>query len=191
MSSLQDILSFAKQAGIADLFPWALHIPSVKKSYDLFAKGQDDLVRLVKNQEKRHDINRNDEKGHKFPDLCGLLQASIPYDDQQRLLRSDVKIGTLSEQTGMLLVAGFSMASPLAMPHMTTETVEINGYVIPKDTLILINLWSGSRDERIWGYRPDLFDPSRFLHPDGQVNTDRPPGCIWKWSQEMCSRTAS
>ena len=35
MTSLQHILSFAKQAGVADLFPWALSIPSIKQSYQL------------------------------------------------------------------------------------------------------------------------------------------------------------
>ena len=63
----------------------------------------------------------------------------------------------------------FSMASPLAMPHFTLDCVEINGYTIPKDTLILINLWSGSRDRRVWGDNAEEFKPSRFLDTQSQV----------------------
>lgn len=33
MSSLQDILSFAKIAGFADLFPWALYLPNIDRKY--------------------------------------------------------------------------------------------------------------------------------------------------------------
>ena len=62
------------------------------------------------------------------------------------------------------------MASPLAMPHMTTDTVKLNGYTVPRDTLVLVNLWSGSRDGRIWGHNPDVFDPQRFINSEGQVS---------------------
>ena len=35
ISSLNDILTFASSAGIADLFPWALYLPSIKRKYQL------------------------------------------------------------------------------------------------------------------------------------------------------------
>ena len=59
------------------------YITSIYFDLCRFVKGQDDLVRLVKNQEKRHDINRREKQSGELPDLCDLLQDSIPYDEQQ------------------------------------------------------------------------------------------------------------
>lgn len=64
----------------------------------------------------------------------------------------------------MTFAGRFSMASPMAMPHMTTEPVTINGYNIPRSTLVLVNLWCGSRDTRAWGDDADKFDPYRFIN---------------------------
>ncbi|CAI9101620.1 OLC1v1038988C1 [Oldenlandia corymbosa var. corymbosa] len=40
--------------------------------------------------------------------------------------------------------------APLLVPHKSSEDVEINGYTIPKDTQILVNVYAIGRDERIW-----------------------------------------
>lgn len=61
------------------------------------------------------------------------------------------------------------MASPLSMPHMALEDVELRGHLIPKDSIILVNLWSGSRDKRTWGDDAEGFRPNRFLDENGQV----------------------
>ena len=57
---------------------------------------------------------------------------------------------------------------PLALPHATTKDAKINGYVIPKGTLVFPNLWSVSRDMAIWK-NPEIFDPNRFLTDDGKT----------------------
>ena len=57
---------------------------------------------------------------------------------------------------------------PLAVPHATRDNTKINGYVIPKGTLVFPNLWSVSRDETIWK-NPEIFDPNRFLTDDGNA----------------------
>ena len=58
----------------------------------------------------------------------------------------------------------------MAMPHMTVRPTTINGYHVPENTLILINLWSGSRDSRAWGSNADEFNPYRFIDlSTGQV----------------------
>jgi cytochrome P450 len=38
----------------------------------------------------------------------------------------------------------------------------VNGYNIPKDTMIMINMFGGTRDEKIWP-NPEEFNPERFL----------------------------
>ena len=58
--------------------------------------------------------------------------------------------------------------APLALPHASRRDTIINGYVIPKGTLVFPNLWSVSRDETIWE-NPETFNPKRFLTDDGKA----------------------
>ncbi|XP_067928523.1 cytochrome P450 1A1-like [Watersipora subatra] len=213
ISSLTDILSFARIASLADLLPWALYLPAIRRKYKLYVAAQDRLAELVRLQEKRHKLLLElspQSDACTSSDLCDLLINSMSSHELQELKMRNPGLGTLSEQTGMLLVAGYetvavsltwaiilladhtdmqnkireeltesktsqlleafileslrySMASPLAMPHMTVSPATINGYKIAKDTLVLINLWSGSRDSRVWGEDVDRFNPYRFL----------------------------
>ncbi|KAL2232592.1 UNVERIFIED_CONTAM: Ferruginol synthase [Sesamum indicum] len=43
------------------------------------------------------------------------------------------------------------------------DDLEIKNYVIPKNAVILINIWAIGRDPRIWP-NPDSFEPERFLN---------------------------
>lgn len=52
--------------------------------------------------------------------------------------------------------------APLLAPRKAEEDVQINGYVIPKDTKILINVWAINRDPGLWT-DPNSFEPERFL----------------------------
>ena len=53
-------------------------------------------------------------------------------------------------------------AAPLLAPHRANEDVEINGYRVPKETKILVNVWASGRDEATWT-QPEVFVPERFL----------------------------
>nr|XP_045736574.1 cytochrome P450 2U1 isoform X2 [Mirounga angustirostris] len=57
---------------------------------------------------------------------------------------------------------------PLAIPHMTSEKTVLQGYSIPKGTVIVPNLWSVHRDPATWE-KPDDFYPNRFLDDQGQL----------------------
>nr|AMZ03390.1 cytochrome P450 CYP76AH10 [Plectranthus barbatus] len=52
--------------------------------------------------------------------------------------------------------------SPLLAPHKTEEDVELNGYIIPKHTKVLINVWAITKDPTLWT-DPNSFEPERFL----------------------------
>ncbi|XP_042185975.1 cytochrome P450 1B1-like [Oncorhynchus tshawytscha] len=60
---------------------------------------------------------------------------------------------------------------PLTIPHSTTSDVTIEGFHIPKDTVVFINQWSVNHDPLQWK-DPHLFDPSRFLDESGALDKD-------------------
>ncbi|KAM7155080.1 cytochrome P450 2U1 [Molossus nigricans] len=57
---------------------------------------------------------------------------------------------------------------PLAIPHMTSEKTVLQGYTIPKGTVIIPNLWAVHRDPAIWE-KPNDFNPNRFLDDQGEL----------------------
>nr|AFP95893.1 F3'H [Narcissus tazetta] len=62
-------------------------------------------------------------------------------------------------------------STPLSLPHMSSESCEVNGYHIPQNTTVLINIWAISRDPAVWT-DPLEFRPSRFLPGGGYEHID-------------------
>ena len=60
-----------------------------------------------------------------------------------------------------------SPITPLPLARYTSSDTEIQGYSIPKDTIVLANLMSVCKDESLWE-KPDVFDPGRFIK-DGKM----------------------
>ncbi|PIK61725.1 putative steroid 17-alpha-hydroxylase/17,20 lyase [Apostichopus japonicus] len=65
-------------------------------------------------------------------------------------------------------VMRYSTIAPLAVPHSTSTDVEFGGYTIPKDTWILVNIYSMHFDEKLWD-EPKKFTPEHFLDESGKV----------------------
>ncbi|KZT61605.1 cytochrome P450 [Calocera cornea HHB12733] len=59
-------------------------------------------------------------------------------------------------------------ASPLVLPHLASEDIMYNGYLIPKGAMIVANVWSICRDPSVYA-DGDAFRPSRFLAPSGAL----------------------
>ncbi|XP_035666328.1 cytochrome P450 2U1-like [Branchiostoma floridae] len=59
---------------------------------------------------------------------------------------------------------------PFAIPHENTVPATLQGYDIPANTYILVNLWSVHMDPANWT-DPEKFDPSRFLDDQGQLKS--------------------
>lgn len=56
---------------------------------------------------------------------------------------------------------------PLGLIHQITDTVQYKDYVLPKDLLLIPNMYHISNDPSLWGQDADLFVPERFLSLDG------------------------
>ncbi|XP_042491913.1 flavonoid 3',5'-hydroxylase 2-like [Macadamia integrifolia] len=52
--------------------------------------------------------------------------------------------------------------TPLNVPRVSIEACEVNGYYIPKNTRLSVNIWGIGRDPNVWE-NPLDFEPERFL----------------------------
>ncbi|XP_025778118.1 cytochrome P450 2U1 [Puma concolor] len=103
------------------------------------------------------------------PDIQEKVQEEI-----ERVIGAD-RVPSLTDKAQMpyteatiMEVQRLTVVVPLAIPHMTSEKTVLQGYTIPKGTMILPNLWSVHRDPAIWE-KPDDFYPNRFLDDQGQL----------------------
>nr|BAH89265.1 flavonoid 3'5' hydroxylase [Diospyros kaki] len=58
-------------------------------------------------------------------------------------------------------------STPLNLPRVSNKACEVNGYYIPKNTRLMVNIWAIGRDPSVWE-NPLEFIPERFLSPDKQ-----------------------
>ncbi|XP_078596583.1 cytochrome P450 2J6-like [Branchiostoma floridae x Branchiostoma japonicum] len=68
-------------------------------------------------------------------------------------------------------VSRFATIAPLSVAHTTTEDTVLNGYHIPKQTIVIPSIWSVHHDEKLFPQH-DKFDPTRFLDEKGQYKKD-------------------
>ncbi|KZT54141.1 cytochrome P450 [Calocera cornea HHB12733] len=61
----------------------------------------------------------------------------------------------------------------LGVPHVADADIEYRGYVLPKGTQIIGNVWSIAHDEAFFP-SPETFDPSRFIDSAGRVKKPFP-----------------
>lgn len=63
-------------------------------------------------------------------------------------------------------VQRFADILPLGVPHKTSRDIEVQGFLIPKGTTLIINLSSVLKDETVWE-KPLRFHPEHFLDAQG------------------------
>ncbi|KIK57867.1 hypothetical protein GYMLUDRAFT_736512 [Collybiopsis luxurians FD-317 M1] len=115
-----------------------------------------------------------------FPTFEDITDQKIPYLD-----------ALVSE------VLRWNPVAPLAMPHATTADDVYKGYFIPKGTIVMPNVWSMLRDEKVYGARTEEFNPGRFLieiaEYEGEkrrvvINTDVPyPEVAFGFGRRKCA----
>lgn len=77
---------------------------------------------------------------------------------------------------------------PLAVPHRVTVDDEYKGYHIPAGSIIVGNVWAVLHDETRYP-NPEVFDPTRFLTSDGQldVNAPDPAEACFGFGRRICA----
>ncbi|XP_037576234.1 cytochrome P450 2C15-like isoform X2 [Dermacentor silvarum] len=64
--------------------------------------------------------------------------------------------------------------SPLGVARVTSDDLVAEGVFIPKDTVIVFNMWAVHNDTSYWK-DPYCFNPCRFLNKDGSIVSQKPP----------------
>ncbi|XP_066488304.1 cytochrome P450 2U1 [Tiliqua scincoides] len=113
--------------------------------------------------------------------LWSLLYMSLHPQEQEKVQKEiDLVIGrdrapTLADKVSMpfteatiMEVQRMTVVVPLSIPRMASETTVLQGYTIPKGSVVFPNLWAMHRDPNVWE-KPDDFYPSRFLDENGQL----------------------
>ncbi|GLJ19776.1 hypothetical protein SUGI_0358330 [Cryptomeria japonica] len=60
-------------------------------------------------------------------------------------------------------------SGPLLVPHKAESSCQIGGFVIPKDSQVIVNAWAIGRDPSVWD-NPSEFMPERFLElPNSKI----------------------
>ncbi|KAJ2994252.1 hypothetical protein NUW54_g7584 [Trametes sanguinea] len=75
---------------------------------------------------------------------------------------------------------------PLGIPHRSLADDEYKGYFIPAGSAVIANLWSLSRDPKVYP-DPETFNPDRFMK-DGKINPDvqDPNTFVFGYGRRIC-----
>ncbi|KAG6388733.1 hypothetical protein SASPL_150165 [Salvia splendens] len=96
------------------------------------------------------------------PDKMAKLKAELKSVMGDEKVVDDSKMSKLPYLQAVVKEA-MRFYPPIVLVNRQAESdLVVNGYLIPKGTRVLINLWGMGRDSNIWD-NPLLFEPERFL----------------------------
>ncbi|KZO94968.1 cytochrome P450 [Calocera viscosa TUFC12733] len=112
--------------------------------------------------------------------LTSFIMAMTLYPDVQKKAQEELdhvvgkeRLPTFADRPNLPYmnavvkeVLRWAAVVPMCLPHRLIKEDEYNGYRIPKDTIVLTNIWHMNRDISAYGPDVDRFRPERFLGRD-------------------------
>ncbi|KAJ7310003.1 cytochrome P450 [Mycena albidolilacea] len=80
---------------------------------------------------------------------------------------------------------------PLGLPHRLSEDDWYEGFLIPKDSVIIPNIWGMNHDPAIYGVDVEIFRPERYLSESGELkpppkDTKQEGHCSYGFGKRIC-----
>ncbi|KZP18991.1 cytochrome P450 [Athelia psychrophila] len=79
----------------------------------------------------------------------------------------------------------WEVATPFAIPHLSTEDDLYRGFYIPAGTMVIPNSWAVLNDERMYP-DPFVFNPDRFITGDKLDPSVRDPDAAFGYGRRIC-----
>ncbi|CAK5274877.1 unnamed protein product [Mycena citricolor] len=118
-----------------------------------------------------------------FPEVQTAAQAEIDavigdarlptYEDKEQLPYIRAVVSELLR---------WHSIAPLGVPHCAIDDAVVDGYLIPKGTIIITNIWQMMHDPAVYP-SPETFDPTRFLGENPQQD---PRVASFGWGRRIC-----
>ncbi|GES60447.1 cytochrome P450 [Aspergillus terreus] len=97
-----------------------------------------------------------------YPDIQEKAQAEIDRVAGDRLPTFDDRAELPYTNAVVVELLRWLPVAPMALPHRATDNRTCGGYLVPKDALILPNVWGFLHDPAVY-HDPMTFNPERFL----------------------------
>lgn len=104
------------------------------------------------------------------PEVLKKAREEVDAQIGQERLVEESDVSKLPYLQGIILeTLRLNPAAPMLVPHLTSDDCTINGYHIPRDTIVLVNAWAIHRDPAQWE-EPTQFKPERHVKSEsGEV----------------------
>ncbi|KAJ9170624.1 hypothetical protein P3X46_018718 [Hevea brasiliensis] len=97
------------------------------------------------------------------PQVLEKAKSELDFQIGQETLIDEPDISKLPFLQNIILeTLRLCPAAPLLLPHLSNNECSIGGYVVPKNTMLLVNAWAIHRDPQMWDdalkFKPERFE---------------------------------
>ena len=105
----------------------------------------------------------------KYPDIQARIHRELDNAvGRNRLPKLSDKPNLPYTEAVLLELHRIISLVPLSAFHVASDTTSFRGYTIPKNSVVISNLYAVMHSREIWG-DPEVFRPERFLDTEGNV----------------------
>ncbi|KAF9459217.1 cytochrome P450 [Collybia nuda] len=123
-----------------------------------------------------------------YPDVQKTAQAAVDQVLKRQRFPDFSDYGHIPYLDALVNeVLRWNPGAPLGLFHAVNKDDYYNGYLIPKGSMIVPNVWAILHDEAVYGANPEEFSPERFLTPDNERDKRVPDtDAAFGFGRRMC-----